>query len=77
MHGGHLSSVLMFTVAAAVMACSEASPPDPAPVPEVRPRLTIVAPDDGAAFAALGVELRFRVDDAPAAGYALRWTRLS
>ena len=44
-------------------------PPAPDPIPEPRPRLTIVAPDDGAAFAALGVELRFRVDDAPAAGY--------
>jgi alpha-tubulin suppressor-like RCC1 family protein len=67
MRRGHLSSVLMFTVAVAVMGCSESS--SSGPVPELRPRLTIVAPDDGAAFAALGVELRFRVDDAPAAGY--------
>lgn len=61
----------MFTVAAAVMGCSESSPPDPDPVPEARPRLTIVAPADGAAFASLGVELRFRIDDAPAAGYRI------
>lgn len=73
MRRGRHSSFLIATLAAAVVSCGESSPsdpgPDPDPDPTVRPRLTIVAPDDGAAFAALGVELRFRIDDAPATGY--------
>jgi alpha-tubulin suppressor-like RCC1 family protein len=69
MRRGLVSSFLIVTLAAAAMNCGEPSPPDPEPVPVVRPRLTIVAPSDGAAFAALGVELRFRIDDAPATGY--------
>lgn len=71
MRRGHLSSVLMFPAVASVMGCSEPSPPDPDPVPVVRPHLTIVAPEDGAAFAALGIELRFRIDEAPATGYRI------
>jgi alpha-tubulin suppressor-like RCC1 family protein len=73
MRRGRHSSFLIATLAAAAVSCGESSPsdpgPDPDPDPTVRPRLTIVAPDDGAAFAALGVELRFRIDDAPATGY--------
>lgn len=73
MRRGRHSSFLIATLAAAAVSCGESSPsdpgPDPDPDPAVRPRLTIVAPDDGAAFAALGVELRFRIDDAPATGY--------
>jgi alpha-tubulin suppressor-like RCC1 family protein len=71
MRRGLRPSFLIVTLAAAAASCSESSPSDlePEPVPTARPQLTIVAPDDGAAFAVLGIELRFRVDDAPATGY--------
>lgn len=51
------------------MGCGEPGTSGDDPGASLRPRLSIIAPADGAALAAPGVELRFRVDDAPASGY--------